>query len=55
MAPLLAPAETGVVGRAQFGDSNWYSLDPDGGFEGTKSAWTASSGASIVSGTRPTS
>jgi len=50
-----ASAQAGCVSGAkqtfaQFGDANWYSLIPDGGFEGTKGAWTASSGASIVSG-----
>ena len=35
---------------SQFGDANYYSLLPNGGFESGKASWTAVGGAAVVAG-----
>jgi hypothetical protein len=38
---------------AAWGDSSWYFLAPDGGFEGGAAGWTLTGGATVVDGNEP--
>jgi hypothetical protein len=38
---------------ASWGDANYYSLLPNGGFESGKNGWTTSGGATVVAGNEP--
>jgi hypothetical protein len=51
LSPLLSPCgETLSQPFRSWGDSSWYALAPNGGFEAGGSSWTVSGGASVVSG-----
>jgi len=61
LAALVAPASASAACTspatstpfAQFGDTNSYSLAPNGGFESGSTGWTLAGGARVVSGNEP--